>query len=832
MKGISFHPNRLTVILLAGALWAAGSLADEGPASTLSPPQRTGPSLPGQAPVVLVTDGAPKVTVVIPDERGRDVFISGNKLGQEDVNELAAREWVEHIRRISGATLPVVRAKDFSGGPAVYLGDSAASRKAGFAADDTLPPDGFAVTVKDGSVAIIGPDREKYFVTGPNGQKVHEPSIQSCGTLFGVYDVLERFMGVRWYWPADDLGTIAPKTTTLSVPAVRYADWPVYGIREVYPAGKDPAHWADVGPHPQLFYKRWRIGQGSPYWVNHSYTGWGKCYADTHPEYFLLRPDGQRESTYMGGHLCFSNPDVLQQEIENFKSFYATGNLDPWNNWSVWPHASFIPIMPNDCMASCVCPGCQAVNALRKDKNFEGSNSELVHGYWVKVADQMAKLWPEKYLMICGYGSYVLPPETIAQYPDNVIAELCMQVGMVMLKEPAKRVYWQKIIDAYVAKTGGRPIMIWSYSNLPQMSTRAPINAPNVMIRFRKDNLGKINAEFTDHEAGKNRTYALDHLNLYFWFKSKWNPGLDVRAVLDEYYRLCYGPAEPAMKTFYDLLIDRWENVSWDLPGEYTPFPIEKLYQETYPKAIRDRLAACLQQAAEQAPPGSDYAARVAYVTAGHQGFFAEGDAFEKIGNGREARVAPGTPTLDGKLDDPCWRGEGVRLVDTVTGEPTPDEARVWLAHDDQALYLAVKVMDPDVRNLQAKQTRHDDALWEDDGVEFFLCPTDNLESYFQFIVNTEGVVFDGFKDPAGLYSATRNFHLESKTLKRADGWDIEIKVPLADLGVARFAPGTVRRGNVIQNGHGHWTARGKMMSPSLGQSNHNTRFFGTLTFE
>jgi len=798
--------------------------------SPLAPTMRPIVAVAGQAPVVLVAQGQPRVTVVIPDERGKDILMNYGKPFKEDVCELAAQELVRHVALITGAKLPVVKARDFTGGPAVYLGVSAAAAKAGFLPDDSLPPEGFSVVVKDGSLAIIGPDREKYYVTGANGQPVHEPEIDSTGTLFGVYDVLERFLGVRWYWPTDELGTIAPRAAGLAVPAVSYADWPLYQFRSLWPEGANPAHWADVGPNPRLFYKRWRYGMGSAFFSGHSYGRWGELYATRHPEYFQLRKDGQREFKYYCGQLCFSESGVLRQEIENLKNFYAKGDLSPWGT-SIFPHQSFIPIMPNDCNGHCWCAACREANAGRRNPDPEGSETELIHNYWIKVANAVRQLWPEKYVMFCAYSNYLLPPESIEKYPDNMIAELCMQVGTVMFKEPAKRQYWQDMIDAYYRKTG-RPVTIWSYSNLPQMCTRAPINAPNVIARFRRDNRDKIAGEFIDHEAGKNRTFALDHLNLYFWLKTMWNPDLDVRAALDEYYRLCYGPAEPAMKAFYDLLIERWEKVVWNLPGPSGSFPLDKVYTETYPPEIRARLQTLLAEARQLAPDGSDYARRVAYVTAGHRGFFEEGATFEKLGDGTVATAVAGTPKLDGQLDDPCWRGAGTRLVETATGNAVPTDSRVWFAYDDHAIYLAARLAEPDMPGVQAKAQQRDDAAWADDSIEFFLCATENLEAYVQIAINTNGVIFDGAKESNALFNEGKNFAIEQRIVKRADGWDIEVRIPWSELGVSGVTSGTKRRANLIKNGHVGGFDRGQAFSPTLGQSNHNTRFFGTLQFE
>lgn len=798
-------------------------------------------AISGQAPMVLVTAGEPRATIVIPDERGSEIVMNFGTPFKEDVREMAAKELANHVRRVTGATLPVVRSKDFTGGPAVYLGESEASKKAGFAADPTLPLEGFTVEVRDGSAAILGLDRTEYYVTGPNGERVREDLFDSNGTLFGVYDVLERWIGIRWYWPDEELGTIAPESRDLALPAVRYADWPLYTYRTLWPEGPSTIHWPDAGPDPRLHYKRWRYGLGDGFHVNHSYNFWKDLFQETHPEYFLMRADGTREFVYYNGQICFSEPGVLRQEIENIRNYYEKGDRRPWGKWAVWPHQSYIPVMPNDCNSRCFCGRCEKANAMRKDRDSEGSESELVHSYFVKLANEVAKRWPEKWLHPCVYSSYLLPPETIEKYPPNVRLTLCMQVGMSLLKEPAKFEVWKKRVDTYVKMCGGKPIYIWSYSNTPRATTRAPIISPNTTVAWRQANRRQIAGEFIDHEVGNNRTFALDHLDMYFWIRTMWSPDVNVRAALDEYYTLCYGPAAKPMKEFYDLLIDRWENVKWGLPGGAEggaagALPVDKLYKETYTTDVRDQLKALSAEARRLAPAGSLYARRLDFVLAGYEPFYEEGEAMDRLNRGGSIYYAePGTPVVDGKLEDSCWRREGTRLVEAANGNMTPVDSRVWFTYDETALYVAARLAEPEMGRIVTNAKKQDDAVYQDDSVELFFCPNADAESYAQIVVNPEGVVFDGFKENIAFYSTAKNFKIQKAIVKHATGWDLEMRIPYTELGVTKFEPGSLRRINFLQNrGAPNLGQRDRgfyAFSPPFQQSNHNTKFFGSILF-
>jgi len=61
----------------------------------------------------------------------------------------------------------------------------------------------FVILIKDKDIFIVGKD-------------VTDSGIVVTGTLYGVYEFLERFLGVRWLMPTS-LGEVVPKTTSVQV---------------------------------------------------------------------------------------------------------------------------------------------------------------------------------------------------------------------------------------------------------------------------------------------------------------------------------------------------------------------------------------------------------------------------------------------------------------------------------------------------------------------------------------------------------------------------------------------------------------------------------------
>jgi len=52
-----------------------------------------------------------------------------------------------------------------------------------------------------------------------------------AGTLFGVYDILETNMGVRWLWPGK-LGEVIPHRKNLSLPPLDESVKPLLWFKE------------------------------------------------------------------------------------------------------------------------------------------------------------------------------------------------------------------------------------------------------------------------------------------------------------------------------------------------------------------------------------------------------------------------------------------------------------------------------------------------------------------------------------------------------------------------------------------------------------------------
>jgi hypothetical protein len=96
---------------------------------------------------------------------------------------------------------------------------------------------------------------------------------------------------------------------------------------------------------------------------------------------------------------------------------------------------------------------------------------------------------------------------------------------------------------------------------------------------------------------------------------------------------------------------------------------------------------------------------------------------------------------IDGRLDKPAWREapKSPRFVDLVSGVPGFLETRMASLWDDENLYIAFWVSEP---NVQARMSERDSLVWNENDVEIFIGGED---CYYEFEMNAWGTVYEVF---------------------------------------------------------------------------------------
>ena len=131
------------------------------------------------APLTLVSSGRSEYRIVCAADAPTSV-------------KTAAAELQRVLAAATGVALPI--GAD-AVAPMICLGANAAARAAGLSVD-ALPEEAFRIEMKGPNLYILGRDT-------PDGQRTAAGGF-SRGTEFGVYEFLERMVGVRWLMPGAD----------------------------------------------------------------------------------------------------------------------------------------------------------------------------------------------------------------------------------------------------------------------------------------------------------------------------------------------------------------------------------------------------------------------------------------------------------------------------------------------------------------------------------------------------------------------------------------------------------------------------------------------------
>jgi len=478
--------------------------------------------------VELVRDGKPVAAIVVPAE-------------SLPVESYAARELQYHVEASTGAQLPIVaEGHDLPADVHVYLGNCNAARTAG-ADPSTLPGNGYVVKTIGNDLFIAGRDSR--------GDPLDRDTLE--GTLFGVYDILESQLQVRWLWPGK-LGDVIPHHTDVSLAPADAAVKPLLLFKE-WRGGKSPGE--------RIWLKRQRFGRSVQPQYGHSFGKYWPEFNKTHPEYFSMLPDGTRrldptsDQNLEYVHMCVSEPGLVTQIIEKWK---AQGSRE------------FLNVCENDGWAGCTCDRCMSWDEPDPDspipfdkrlqaakKVFDergdwqlqlGSLSDRYARFWKAVADEAVKIRPDVKVTSYAYDNYRKPPIK-ATLNSNVLLGFVPQESIFGYSKADSEVFrrdwsgWEK--------TGCVSFLRPNYTLQAQ-------NFPANYARTLGEDLKFAMAhrlQGTDFDSLTSK-YSTQGPSLYMLATILNHPDKSVDGVLDDFYS-AFGPAKAAVKEYFDL----WESV-------------------------------------------------------------------------------------------------------------------------------------------------------------------------------------------------------------------------------------------------------------------------------
>jgi len=524
----------------------------------------------GADQLLLTQDGQPRATIVVADEPRPRLWVGGMFESQPLYpQQYAAEELQRRLLKISGAELPIVPAASApQDGTLILVGRSTLSDHYGI--QPPTQPEAFLIKSFARGLAIIGE-------IAPVGTNNWEQPVDR-GSLFAVCAFLERYLDYQSYVRdesiPEDLGLVVPHKATIAIDTpLEFADAPFYSFR------------SGGGPHPYA-----RKGNRYIFRCVHTHQNWAQRYQQTHPEYFVLKGDGTRNFKY----LCYSEPGVLQRELEHIEEFYASGK---WGFGWPKPNEHYIAVEPDDHFPGCQCERCQAwglVSNLWFGNEAWGSASNLWFDYVRRLALEVKKRWPDKRVACLAYQSHRYCPDF--DLPDNVDVMVCMELSTALGKEPEVYQHNIRLLREWSAQVDNDPTRLYTfeYHCWPSQWTHAPIIYPHYLQRCLREAREYISGSYV---CGGGNTAQEAHFMYRVWSRLLWNPDFDLDAYLTEYCQKFFGPAAEAMEEFYQLLINRYEQTIW--PEHIADVYVSPalLYGQTYPPEVVRQLEQYLVKA-------------------------------------------------------------------------------------------------------------------------------------------------------------------------------------------------------------------------------------------
>jgi len=474
-------------------------------------------------PVVCATNGSANLAIV---ENGQSEYKIVCSRDAVPATLLAATELQQLVQRSTGVLLPIVAPAKH--GPVSIL----------LRSDATVPRDSFTLKVEGSNLVISGHDTD-----GDPRFVDYEKGPTSCGTLYGVYELLETQLGVRFYWP-DELGTIIPSRTSFTVPRdLSVIQRPRFTLRRLW-HGPEYVNYRDEAAS-RMWGRRLRLGASTPLKFNHAWfrilnvKEWA---AKGHPEYAAL-VDGVRRTEYdrrerRNGQVCTSNPKVQSIFVEAAR---------------VSKNAMF-SVSPNDGYGGhCECDNCRSLDSGRSipDGRFTGKRdlSDRIISFYNLIAQRA-----DRPVGGNAYNEYIEVPANTKLHPGVAISVAMNNAWLSGIDEErarAERLY--RAWGEYSPRTTAFDIF---YLNKQMHDLIAPLGeSVDRRVRLIAES-GMAGALF----------YIAPEMELagpdaYVAAKLMWDPTADATRLREDYFRDLYGRSWQSVQRIYLRTAAQWHKV-------------------------------------------------------------------------------------------------------------------------------------------------------------------------------------------------------------------------------------------------------------------------------
>ena len=742
------------------------------------------------APVTLVKGGKSVAEIVIDKNANQSA-------------KLAAKDLQSYLKKISGAELAIVNVPTSGAKNHIYVGANDLTKALGFK-PAKFNNSGFEVIAKDNYVILSGTDRlqkrpsfisdlkswqtfcgQKFGIEFTSSLGYFNASLgiyntDDTGTWYAAAELLEQ-IGVRFYAPYEN-GTVIPEMKDVSVAEQNLKSEAAFALRDFYYGPGDPGGIA--------WFKRLKAGNYSLIINNHlTYDIFSSQEQQKlHPEYLACDAEGKPYPGYPAG---YGMPRFGNQDFRRASIIYMNKVFD------ALPDVSAIAMGQPD---GGIILDDRDIKLYGKDgESLAQRISNCFWEYTVYMAKELKKSHPDKFLLylIYGEGVRMVPTNLKSDDPDNIILAFAQPYSAYRVlnftnrEALAERKNW----FSSVKQRGKSPVwdyyLYYRFTDFPRFPVFFTDSLQVEMKEMQPYGMGKfMEIPLAAQSNGVAQTGGMDdvglhvgepalmHLMLYWQSKLLWNPNLDRKAMLEEYYKLYFGPAAAEMKEFHEFAEEVWIRQESRSVTLSTGFLKEK---------DSEKFFKILASARAKAGKNTVYEKRIADMETAYEPLKKLFANLQRRGPNIRAFSVPNDIKLDGDIKK--YKQDWYSLCDRATGEIPKlnrTDFHISFSEDKKTMYIAVTCYEKKMGKIKAETKLNDTAkIFDDDVVEVYINTPDR--SYFKIVVNPNGAVWDESTDVSIIERDTLgilwNPGIKANVKKFDNRWTVELMIPTKDFG-------------------------------------------------
>ena len=384
------------------------------------------------------------------------------------------------------------------------------------------------------------------------------------------------------------------------------------------------------------------------------------------------------------------------------------------------------------------------------------------------------------------YRPYRAVPKTV-EIPDNVMV-MVAEYGPWSLGTPSAFESQTAEIREWTEKLG-RKVWIWVYickassmgANFPGIPCVSPRTIGEYYSRVKPYIFGAFN------ETSPMDRWLYNMLGCYVFSRIAWDNSADFGAIIDEHYRLMYGPAAPEMAAFFDSLEEKWvhrvagrmhdtsKGPRCDAPND------DVLYGEIYSQKVLEEYERLIAAALAKVASGSLEARRIDLMRCEMLDLLKKNlREYEERRRNLAAFVVKGSKDMEPIL---------LRHLPGKKKTPmTPDlrtAVRMWISGTN--LCITVDCAEPDMAHVACAEVAREEDILDGDCLEIDVNAQGDRSKCYTFAINSKGDFADAvFVKKGASLNVSRDFSYKSncrrEVTRRADGWTASLEIWLGAL--------------------------------------------------